>query len=152
MMPITIQNKQKKIKIPSQKIQKWMKKLFTKKWGNNAKRELSILFVSDLKIQKLNRFYRGKNKPTDVLSFPLQEGGLKHLNRHIAALGDIVISVDTAKRNAQKFGKTFEEELQFLLIHGFLHLLGYDHEKSKKEEKRMQRQEKILWNILKSKI
>ena len=129
-----------------------MRKLFTKKWGNKAPYELSILFVSDSEIQKLNRHYRGKNKPTDVLSFPLQEGDPQHLNRDIAALGDIVISVETAKRQASKFGKTFEEELQFLLIHGFLHILGYDHEKSKKEEKRMQRQEKILWNILKSKI
>ena len=129
-----------------------MRKLFTKKWGNNATCELSILFVSDHEIQKLNRLYRGKNKPTDVLSFPLQEGQAQHLNRHIAVLGDIVISVDTAKRNAQKMEKSFKEELQFLLIHGFLHLLGYDHEKSKKEEKRMQRQEKILWNHLKSKI
>ncbi|MBI3018581.1 MAG: rRNA maturation RNase YbeY [Deltaproteobacteria bacterium] len=152
MTPITIQNNQKKARIPKQKIRKWMTKLFTKKWGSNAKRELSILFVSDHEIQKLNCHYRWKNKPTDVLSFPLQEGEAQHLNRHVAALGDIVISVDTAKRNARKLGRSFEEELQFLLIHGFLHLLGYDHEKYKKEEKRMQRQEKILWNILKLKI
>jgi len=129
-----------------------MRKLCIKKWGNRSPHELSILFVSDREIQKLNLQYRGKNKPTDVLSFLLNEGGVQHLTPHIAALGDIVISVETTKRNAQKFGKTFEEELQFLLIHGFLHLLGYDHEKSKKEEKRMQRQEKILWNYLKSKI
>ena len=129
-----------------------MRKLCIKKWGNRQRHELSILFVSDREIQRLNRHYRGKNKPTDVLSFSLQEGGLEHLNPPLAALGDIVISVDTAKRNAEKMEKSFKEELQFLLIHGFLHLLGYDHEKSKKEEKRMQRQEKILWNHLKSKI
>ncbi len=129
-----------------------MTQLFTKKWGNRLKYELSILFVSDREIQTLNHKYRGKTKPTDVLSFPLQEGGESHLSSQVAALGDIVISVETAKRQAQKFGKTFEEELKFLLIHGFLHLLGYDHEKSKKEEKRMHRQEKILWNTLKSKI
>lgn len=129
-----------------------MMKLYTKKWGNNEMPELSILFVSDHDIQALNLRYRRKNKPTDVLSFPLQEGAAQHLNRHIAALGDIVISVETAQRDAQKLGRSFEEELQILLIHGFLHLLGYDHEKSKKEEKRMHRQEKLLWNLLKSKI
>ncbi len=130
-----------------------MTKLCIKKWGGKKKYELSILFVSDTQIQKLNRTYRGKNKPTDVLSFSLNMlQGQEGLKWPLAALGDIVVSVDTAKRNAQKFGKTFEEELQFLLIHGFLHLLGYDHEKSKKEEKRMQYQEKILWNTLKSKI
>ena len=97
-----------------------MKKLFLKRWGSEkAKRvELSILFVRDNEIRKLNRKYRRKNRPTDVLSFPLCE---------IGALGDIVISVDTARRYAKRDDMKYENKIKFLLIHGFLHLLGYDH-------------------------
>jgi rRNA maturation RNase YbeY len=90
-----------------------------------SQQHLSLLFVGDEEIQVLNCEYRGKDKPTDVLSFSQVEGaGLVH-----PSLGDIVISLDTTRAQARRFGVTLDAELLRLLIHGILHLLGYDHEK-----------------------
>jgi probable rRNA maturation factor len=96
---------------------------------NNA--ELSIVLVSDAQIKRLNKLYRNKDKPTDVLSFPIGEKVEDWL-----ILGDIVISVDTARRQAQELGHSLEEELKRLLVHGLVHLLGYDHELGGEEEKK----------------
>lgn len=93
--------------------------------------ELSIVLVSDAQIRRLNKLYRNKDKPTDVLSFPICEKVEDWL-----ILGDIVISVDTAKRQAQELGYSLEEELKRLLVHGLVHLLGYDHELGGEEEKK----------------
>jgi probable rRNA maturation factor len=95
------------------------------------KAELSIVLVSDAQIRRLNKLYRNKDKPTDVLSFPIGERVEGWL-----ILGDIVISVDTAKRQAQELGYSLEEELKRLLVHGLVHLLGYDHELGGEEEKK----------------
>jgi probable rRNA maturation factor len=95
------------------------------------KAELSIVLVSDAQIKRLNKLYRNKDKPTDVLSFPIGE----KVNGWLI-LGDIVISVDTAKRQAQELGYSLEEELKRLLVHGLVHLLGYDHELGGEEEKK----------------
>ena len=114
-----------------------MRTLFLKKWGRKAAVEVSLVFVTDSQIRKLNERYRHKNKATDVLSFPMNVK-----DKRAKLLGDIVISADTAKRDAKKKGIRFEEELKFLLIHGFLHLLGYDHEISEREKKRMERKER----------
>jgi conserved hypothetical protein TIGR00043 len=96
-----------------------------------SKVELSIALVSDAQIKRLNKRYRNKDKPTDVLSFPIGEKVEDWL-----ILGDIVISVDTAKRQAQELGHSLEEELKRLLVHGLVHLLGYDHELGGEEEKK----------------
>jgi probable rRNA maturation factor len=96
---------------------------------NNA--ELSIVLVSDAQIKRLNKLYRNKDKPTDVLSFPIGE----KVNGWLI-LGDVVISVDTAKRQAKELGCSLEEELKRLLVHGLVHLLGYDHELGGEEEKK----------------
>ena len=93
--------------------------------------ELSIVLVSDAQIRRLNKLYRNKDKPTDVLSFPIGE----KVNGWLI-LGDVVISVDTAKRQAQEFGYSLEKELKRLLVHGLVHLLGYDHELGGEEEKK----------------
>jgi probable rRNA maturation factor len=90
----------------------------------------------------LNRQYRGKDKPTDVLSFPLADEWQPCL------LGDVVISVETATRQARRRGHSLREELQTLLIHGILHLLGYDHEISRSEAIRMHRKEREVKTIL----
>ena len=82
--------------------------------------ELALVLAGDGLLRRLNRDYRGKDKVTDVLSFP-GEGGQ-------AGLGDIVISVAKAERNARRFGRTLGQELDVLALHGFLHVLGYDHE------------------------
>jgi len=105
--------------------------------------ELSILITSDEEIRELNRIYRNKDKATDVLSFPMWEevGGWK-------LLGDVVISVDTARAQAKELGTSLEEEVKRLLIHGIVHLLGYDHELSKEEEKRFFELENLLLKSL----
>jgi probable rRNA maturation factor len=96
-----------------------------------SKVELSIALVSDAQIKRLNKLYRNKDRPTDVLSFPIGEKVEDWL-----ILGDIAISVDTAKRQAKELGHSLEEELKRLLVHGLVHLLGYDHELGGEEEKK----------------
>ena len=85
-----------------------------------VKGELAIVFAGDAFLRQLNRDYRFKDKPTDVLSF---RGPDKDMG-----LGDIIISVETARKNAQGFGRSLDSELEILALHGFLHILGYDHE------------------------
>ena len=105
--------------------------------------ELSVLLTDDEEIRHLNRSFRGKDSPTDVLSFPMNEmvGGRR-------ILGDVVISVDTAKRQAEEKGESLQLVLCRLLIHGILHLLGYDHEKSPEDEKVFMRMEELILDQL----
>lgn len=112
----------------------WLKRLSTltvkavKGSGFERKAELSIVLTGDDEVKKLNRLYRGKNKTTDVLSFPLLEGIVFPTgSKEGVALGDVVISVPQTKRQALANGKTFKAELALLVVHGVLHLLGYDH-------------------------
>ena len=97
--------------------------------------ELSILIVDDAEIQAINRDYLERDKPTNVISFSMLEGEGGDLNPDL--LGDVVISADTAARDAAEVAKPFESELYFLLLHGILHLLGYDHERGTEEEARI---------------
>ena len=97
--------------------------------------ELSISFVDDTQIQELNRHYLGRNRPTNVLAFSMREGEFPSL--HPQVLGDVVISVDTAHRQSNRFGLTDMETIILLMIHGILHLLGYDHEGTKKGAREM---------------
>lgn len=101
--------------------------------------------VRDAEIHALNRDYRGKDRPTDVLSFSLREGESGEMS---AALGDVVISLDTAVRQAAENGFTLAEEVDRLFIHGILHLAGYDHEISPREERRMKRKESEMRELL----
>ncbi len=94
--------------------------------------EVSILIVDDARIQELNRDYLQRDKPTNVISFSMLEG--EEVSLHPQLLGDVVISADTAARDASEAGSPFENELYFLLLHGILHLLGYDHERGTQEE------------------
>lgn len=96
--------------------------------------ELSILLCDDSTIHELNRRYRGKDKPTDVLAFPMQEGPEPSPNPNL--LGDVVISVPTATRQARERDRPIIVEVTFLLAHGLLHLIGYDHA-TKREEREM---------------
>ena len=112
--------------------------------------EVSLLLVDNEEIQHLNRNYRGIDNATDVLSFPMldldpsdKEDWLEELEGSVTAddqqvvLGDIVISVEKAEEQAKEYGHGVKRELGFLLIHGVLHLLGYDHEKGESEEQAM---------------
>jgi len=105
--------------------------------------EISILLLDDPQIRELNREYRGKDRPTDVLSFPMSDASTENIQPQL--LGDIVISVETAEKQAQKRKCPLYKELCILLVHGTLHLLGYDHELSKKDEKEMQKKESELF-------
>lgn len=96
--------------------------------------ELSVLLCDDARVQQLNREHRGKNTPTDVLSFPLMDFDDEQLSTLAGgALGDVVISLDTAQRQASQRGHELLQEVTFLLAHGLLHLLGYDHETDEEE-------------------
>jgi probable rRNA maturation factor len=103
--------------------------------------ELSISLVADAEMQELNKKYRDLDKTTDVLSFPTMEAP----KGKIFPMGDIVISTQTAARQAEEYGHSYERELAFLTIHGVLHLMGLDHEMSYKDGKIMEdAQENIL--------
>jgi probable rRNA maturation factor len=104
--------------------------------------DLNICFVNDHEIAQLNRKYRGKPKPTDVLSFP-QNGNGNSAKRFTEIpgtnfLGEIAISPQAARRNAKQFGRTLNEELRILMLHGVLHLMGYDHETDHGEMERIE--------------
>ena len=107
--------------------------------------ELSIVFVDDPEMRELNSEYRGRDYPTDVLSFSQLEGEAGGIEPRL--LGDIVISLETIDRQAVEHQVTFDEELLRMLIHGMLHLFGYDHENVPDEEaKRMQEREEELYS------
>lgn len=107
--------------------------------------ELSVLLVSDREMHRLNRAWRDRDRPTDVLSFAQAEG---EGGAPGGLLGDVVISVDTAARQAAERGIGRGREAERLLIHGILHLLGYDHERSEGEARRMRRREQALARAL----
>ena len=100
--------------------------------------ELSVTFIDDLKMRELNRDYRNIDRTTDVLSFPQEEGPGETI------LGDIIISVQTSLRNSKRYGVTHEEEIIKLLVHGVLHLFGYDHKKKKQREEMREKEKEIL--------
>jgi len=104
--------------------------------------------MDDDQIKTLNKKYLHRNRPTDVISFSQIEGEFSHINYHL--LGDVVISVETAKRQAKEANATLQDEITFLLIHGILHLLGYDHEGSAKKGRAMRVREKELLSKMKS--
>ena len=109
--------------------------------------EVSVLYTDDAFIAELNQQYRGIDGPTDVLSFALNEGEDDDVVKVPGApdvLGDIVISLETARRQAGNAGKTAADEVALLLVHGTLHLLGYDHETPEKEAVMWKRQDEAL--------
>jgi probable rRNA maturation factor len=95
-----------------------------------ASGEVALVLAGDRTLRRLNARYRGKDRPTDVLSFP---------GDGTTGLGDIVISVETAARNARRLGRTLAQELDVLALHGFLHVLGYDHETDQGQMDRLER-------------
>lgn len=109
--------------------------------------DVAVTVVDNEQIHALNKEYRQVDRPTDVLSFPLWEPGEEWViseEEETVPLGDIVISYPKAKEQAEEYGHSIERELGFLAVHGFLHLLGYDHETAEEEKEMFQRQEEIL--------
>jgi len=130
---VIIQNNQNKVRLTLLPLEKFSEKaLRILKLKPNV---AAIAFVTDSEIARLNKLYRKKNKATDVLSFPAQPA--KHPNRK-QFLGDIAIAPALAKRYAQKNGRSLQTELCILILHGILHLLGYDHETDQGQMDRME--------------
>jgi probable rRNA maturation factor len=109
--------------------------------------ELSLLLVDDPRIRVLNREHRGRDKATNVLAFAMEEGPFGALQ--LGLLGDVVISLETADRECVRYGVTPPEMVLLLLIHGILHLVGYEHEGTPQGARRMARKQKALFGRLK---
>ena len=108
---------------------------------NSSRADLSLLLVGDRSMRRLNRLYRRMDRTTDVLAFPIRKQRVRHLSD---LLGDVVISIPQAAKQARQAGHSLEHELTVLVIHGLLHLLGYDHERSAREARRMSRRESLI--------
>ncbi len=112
--------------------------------------EVSVSFVSNAEIQSLNKNYRNKDAVTDVLSFPLLSDGADSINNEtgFVILGDVVISLETAMKQANIYGHSLEREIGFLTVHSMMHLLGYDHETSPLDERKMrEKEEEVLESL-----
>lgn len=106
--------------------------------------EVSLVFVDDDYIQQLNRQYRGVDRPTDVLSFALEEGEPVPAGGGERVLGDVVISLPAARRQGEEYGHGFAREVAFLTAHGVLHLLGHDHQEEEARLRMRAREEEVL--------
>jgi len=119
-----ILNKQKKVRLATRPLWEFLRK--TQRALEITNSEITIAFVSDAEIARWNEGYRKKKGPTDVLSFPATSGAFHGAAKE--SLGDIAISPETAKRYAKKNGRSLNAEIRVLMLHGILHLMGYDHE------------------------
>ena len=144
-MPIAIENRQKKISLDSRRIRRSLKRLMIELGCED--RELSLLLVDDDQIREINRTYLNRDRSTNVISFSMTEGEFGTINPRL--LGDIVLSAETAARDAAAAGIDQMDEVEFLLIHGLLHLIGYEHENTTPgESRRMKTRERELFFIL----
>ncbi|MBU5638797.1 rRNA maturation RNase YbeY [Geomonas sp. Red69] len=142
---ITIANRQRRIPVAKTQLRKVAQRILDALGCPEA--ELSVSIVGDRAIRVLNREYLGRDKATNVISFAMQEGEFGSINPGL--LGDVVISVDTAAREAEEAGDTFLNRLYFLLLHGVLHITGYDHERSgEAEAARMEAKEREIFSLL----
>lgn len=147
-MNIDFKNRSKSKSITNYRLRKLCQQIFPilLEATNQAGAEISILFVNDEEMIEYNRHYRNEFDTTDVLAFPMCDGRFPNVGPNI--LGDIVISIPTAKRQAEEHNHSLEKELTILLIHGYLHLLGYNDEQPG-ERKKMRKREQELLQILK---
>ena len=136
-----------KIKNISQLFNRILKNLPKKYISKNKKILITILLSNNLKIKKLNKIFRKKNKATDILSFPIK----KNINKNFFYLGDIIISYEFMNRPKKINLKEFKKKVAKIFIHGFLHLKGYDHRKNR-DFFIMQKEELKLYNLVKNKI
>ena len=120
--------------------------VFPKKYKFSNKRiSLTLMLSNNLKIKKLNKYFRNKNKPTDILSFPFSE---KSKISKTTYIGDIIISYNYVDKPRSQSSKLFKKKLIKIFIHGFLHLLGFDHIKNKDYKKMLQEEEKIYQSVI----
>ncbi len=136
--------------------EKFLEKIAEKILAGEGKKEgeLSIALVGPGRMKKINKSYRGKNRATDVLSFPESKIQLEKFKicplKKSKSLGEIAICLREVKKNAKRYKSNFETELSRVLIHGLLHLLGYDHEKSEKEAEKMEEKQNHYLSLLTS--
>ncbi len=145
-MAVLISNTQDKHKIHLKKIQQTAQAVLDALGCPES--ELSILMVDDAQIGVLNRSYLGRHGPTNVIAFPMQAGKFSDLTPYL--LGDVVISTETARREALQAGMGMHARITQLLIHGVLHLLGYDHQRSRAEARLMEQRARELLTMLES--
>jgi probable rRNA maturation factor len=143
-MEILTDNRQSKYKISQKKIQQTVQVILDAL--DFPEGEISILFVDDPQIEELNRKYLNRQGPTNVIAFAMRDGEFSHLTPHL--LGDVVISTDTIAREAQNSGIPFEQRINELLVHGILHLFGYDHEKSRQDARKMEKKGRELLELI----
>jgi len=154
-MPVTLTciNEQDKMDIPDEWMTMLQKLLHLAGESEEVNEgEVVLTFVDDDQIQELNRTYRNMDQPTDVLSFPLMDEGEEEIDISFSdmdempqeMLGDLVISLERAEAQSKEYGHSLEREVGFLFVHGFLHLLGYDHNDEEEEREMFSRQEDIL--------
>jgi len=143
-MAIYLSNRQKALPIKTANLRRRLGKLLKVLDLNEA--DLSVTVTGDEDIQAINRDYRGVDAPTNVLAFALEEG--EPLPGAPRVLGDIVISAETIMREAPPLGYTDGEMFYFYLVHGLLHLIGYDHELGPEEAARQEAETERLWNLI----
>ncbi|NHM27341.1 rRNA maturation RNase YbeY [Desulfofundulus sp. TPOSR] len=145
-MPVLVNNLQEKVPVDEQLVDLVVKVAgeALSLAGGPQHAEVSLVFVDDEYIHRLNREYRGVDRPTDVLSFALQEGEPMPEAGEETLLGDVVISLETARRQSEEYGHSFEREVAFLVAHGVLHLLGYDHQTEEEGREMREKEEAIL--------
>jgi probable rRNA maturation factor len=154
-MKVYIRNQQRSIKVSQQRLRRLLRKALILLGLQRS--ELSILFINDRRMKILNRQYRGVDKTTDVLSFPqlsaeereavkaeVRTSGLRSFRTSELLLGDIIINLPRARKQAAEHGLTLNEELGRLIVHGLLHLVGYDHEKNRYQKNKMESKETEL--------
>ena len=145
-MKVLIKNHQRQIRISLRRLQR--DSLHLLRAFNTQKAELGILLVNDRGMKKLNHLHRGIDRTTDVLSFPIFNDIKEIPGDRETLLGDVVINLHAAERQSALYNHALSSEVRRLLIHGFLHLLGYDHERSLYQEKKMRKMEKELQDAL----
>ncbi len=141
-MHIAIQNRQRKFPLDEAAVIQWTEQILLMEQVDEG--EVTLVFVNNRRIRHYNRDYRQINRATDVLAFPMREGFGGDL--HPGFLGDVMISLERTDSDARRFGRDYSAHLLSLLIHGTLHLLGYDHTRSAEEEQRMREREKLIFN------
>lgn len=144
-MAVLIDNRQSRLPIRVETIRREAKVILSAL--GSPEDELSIVYVDDQEIAELNRTYLNRTGPTNVISFPMKEGEFGGLSPDL--LGDVVISVDTAIREAESAGISVARRLSELLVHGVLHLFGYDHEKPDSDAAAMAQKSRELLKLLK---
>lgn len=146
-MPVYIQSHVRRVTFDQARLDRLARAILSD--VGEASAELGVLFVGDQRMRGLNRQYRGKDRTTDVLAFAMRESLTPHPSPLTPVmLGDVVIAVPTAVRQAKQGQRSLDEELTVLLVHGILHLCGYDHERSEKEARRMHRRERMILRAL----